>query len=52
MATVARQMLHGNAIDGKSFFVVRLANVARQRLLLCCVSNMFYLKKNLKQVGL
>jgi hypothetical protein len=28
----ARQMSHGNAIDGKDFFAVRLANVARQRL--------------------
>jgi hypothetical protein len=28
----ARQRSHGNAIDGKGFFAVRLANVARQRL--------------------
>jgi hypothetical protein len=25
-------MPHGNAIDGKDFFAVRLVNVARQRL--------------------
>jgi hypothetical protein len=45
-------MPHGNAIDGKGFFAVRLVNIARQSLcratqrsLLCRVLNMFYLKK-------
>jgi hypothetical protein len=51
----ARQRPHGKAIDGKCFFAVRLANVAhvaRQRLLLCRVLNMVYLKKSSKLIGL
>jgi hypothetical protein len=28
----AQQRSHNNAIDGKGFFAVRLANVARQKL--------------------
>jgi hypothetical protein len=58
----ARQRPHGKAIDGKGFFAVRLANVARQRslpcdaarqrLLLCRVLNMVYLKKSFKLISL